>query len=72
MLKLISSNGVFPLTEYKDLVIESVLEYDDRTLSFSVPIDVMPGELMHENYIQTEQDEFVIKEINAEDRLGKC
>lgn len=67
MLKLISSNGVFPLTEYKDLVIESVLEYDDRTLSFSVPIDVMPGELMHENYIQTEQDEFVIKEINAED-----
>ncbi len=70
MLKLIDGSGnSFPLVQYQDLVIESVLKYDDKTLSFSIPIDAMPDELMHENFIRTQQDEFVIKEINTDSDL---
>lgn len=53
-----------PVTKYKDLKVERVLDYDDRTLSFSVPINVMPEDMLLENYIQTENDEYVIKQIS--------
>lgn len=70
MLKLIDGSGnSFPLVQYQDLVIESVLKYDDKTLSFSIPIDAVPDELIHENFIRTQQDEFVIKEINIDSDL---
>ncbi len=70
MLKLIDGSGnSFPLVQYQDLVIESVLKYDDKTLSFSIPIDAVPDELIHENFIRTQQDEFVIKEINTDSDL---
>ncbi len=70
MLKLIDGSGnSFPLVQYQDLVIESVLKYDDKTLSFSIPIDAVPDKLIHENFIRTQQDEFVIKEINTDSDL---
>lgn len=53
-----------PVTKYKDLKVERVLDYDDRILSFSVPINVMPEDMLLENYIQTENDEYVIKQIS--------
>lgn len=53
-----------PVTKYKNLKIERVLDYDDRTLSFSIPINVMPEDMLLENYIQTENDEYVIKQIS--------
>ena len=53
-----------PVTKYKDLKVERVLDYDDRTLSFSIPINVMPEDMLLENYIQTENDEYVIKQIS--------
>ena len=56
-----------PVTKYKDLKVERVLDYDDRTLSFSVPVNAMPEQMILENYIQTETDEYVIKQININD-----
>lgn len=56
-----------PVTKYKDLKIERVLDYDDRTLSFSIPVNAMPEQMILENYIQTETDEYVIKQININD-----
>lgn len=56
-----------PVTKYKNLKIERVLDYDDRTLSFSVPVNAMPEQMRLENYIQTETDEYVIKQININD-----
>ena len=56
-----------PVTKYKDLKVERVLDYDDRTLSFSVPVNAMPEQMRLENYIQTETDEYVIKQININD-----
>lgn len=52
-----------PVTKYKDLKVERVLDYDDRTLSFSIPVNAMPEQMILENYIQTETDEYVIKQI---------
>ena len=56
-----------PVTKYKDLKVERVLDYDDRTLSFSIPVNAMPEQMILENYIQTETDEYVIKQINITD-----
>lgn len=56
-----------PVTKYKDLKVERVLDYDDRTLSFSIPVNAMPEQMILENYIQTETDEYVIKQININD-----
>ena len=56
-----------PVTNYKDLKVERVLDYDDRTLSFSIPVNAMPEQMILENYIQTETDEYVIKQININD-----
>lgn len=58
-----------PVTTYKDLKIERVLDFDDRTLSFSIPIKAMPKDMMLENYIQTQSDEYVIKQISIN---GSC
>ena len=65
MLKLLNSQRQVmpPVTKYKDLKIERVLDYDDRTLSFSIPVNAMPLDMMLENYIQTQEDEYVIKQI---------
>lgn len=56
-----------PVTKYKNLKVERVLDYDDRTLSFSIPVNAMPEQMRLENYIQTETDEYVIKQININD-----
>ena len=67
MLKLIDGSGnSIPLVQYENLMIESALEYDDKALSFSMPAEIVPVELVHENFIRTQKDEFVIKEINSE------
>ena len=65
MLRLLNSQRQVmpPITKYKDLKIERVLDYDDRTLSFSIPVNAMPVDMMLENYIQTQEDEYVIKQI---------
>lgn len=65
MLRLLNTGRQVmpPVTKYKDLKVERVLDYDDRTLSFSVPINAMPEQMILENYIQTEHDEYVIKQI---------
>lgn len=65
MLRLLNSQRQVmpPITKYTNLKIERVLDYDDRTLSFSVPINAMPEQMILENYIQTERDEYVIKQI---------
>ena len=58
-----------PVTIYQNLKIERVLDFDDRTLSFSIPIKAMPKDIMLENYIQTQSDEYVIKQISIN---GSC
>lgn len=65
MLKLLNAQRQVmpPVTIYTELKVERVLDYDDRTLSFSIPIPAMPTEMKLENYIQTETDEYVIKQI---------
>ena len=65
MLRLLNAGRQVmpPVTKYKDLKIERVLDYDDRTLSFSIPVNAMPVDMMLENYIQTQEDEYVIKQI---------
>lgn len=69
MLRLLNAQRQImpPVTTYNDLRIERVLDYDDRTLHFSVPVCAMPEEMTLENYIQTKDDEYVIKQINAKD-----
>lgn len=66
MLRLLNAGRQVmpPVTIYKDLKIERVLDFDDRTLSFSIPISKMPVDMILENYIQTENDEYVIKQIS--------
>lgn len=66
MLKLLNAQRQVmpPVTIYTELKVERVLNYDDRTLSFSIPIPAMPAEMKLENYIQTKADEYVIKQIN--------
>lgn len=65
MLRLLNAGRQVmpPVTKYTNLKIERVLEYDDRTLSFSIPVNAMPVDMMLENYIQTQEDEYVIKQI---------
>ena len=65
MLRLLNSQRQVmpPITKYTNLKIERVLDFDDRTLSFSVPINAMPEQMILENYIQTKRDEYVIKQI---------
>lgn len=65
MLRLLNSQRQVmpPIIKYTNLKIERVLDFDDRTLSFSVPINAMPEQMILENYIQTEHDEYVIKQI---------
>ena len=69
MLRLLNAQRQMmpPVTTYTDLRIEHVLDYDDRTLYFSVPVCVMPEEMKLENYIRTKEDEYVIKQINLND-----
>lgn len=65
MLRLLNAGRQVmpPVTKYKDLKVERVLDFDDRTLSFSIPVNAMPKQMILENYIQTERDEYVIKQI---------
>lgn len=69
MLRLLNAQRQMmpPVTTYTDLRIERVLDYDDRTLYFSVPVCAMPEEMKLENYIRTKEDEYVIKQINLND-----
>lgn len=69
MLRLLNAQRQMmpPVTTYTDLRIERVLDYDDRTLYFSVPVCAMPAEMKLENYIRTKEDEYVIKQINLND-----
>lgn len=66
MLRLLNAQRQImpPVTTYTDLRIERVLECDDRTLYFSVPVCAMPEEMKLENYIQTKEDEYVIRQMN--------
>jgi len=64
MLKLYDLNRVpVPLTKYQDLKIESVLSTNDKTLSFSVPLEYAKG-IKEEYYLRTGTNEFVIKECS--------
>ena len=60
------SGKVSPLTEYKDLYIEEVLDYGDKTLGFSVSQGIVDN-IELEDYIVTKTDEYVIKQINDSD-----
>ena len=51
------------LRVYKDLCIESVLDLDDKTLSFSAPLRNVRGIIVPECYIETKDDRFVVKEV---------
>ncbi len=66
MLRLLDKNKVplKGLRVYKDLCIESVLDLDDKTLSFSAPIRNVRGYVENETYIETKEDRFVVKEVN--------
>lgn len=64
MLRLISLTGEqIPLTEYKNLTIESVLAYGDKSLSFEMPLEC-GKDIKEEYYIRTQTDEYVIKELS--------
>lgn len=51
------------LRVYKDYCIESVLDLDDKTLSFSAPLRNVRGIIVPECYIETKDDRFVVKEV---------
>lgn len=56
------------LVNYKDLVIESILESGDKTLSFSYPkTSKYYFDIEEEGYIRTKENEYVIKEKNVQD-----
>ena len=63
MIRILDKNKtpLMGLVDYKDLCVESVLELDDKTLSFSVP-SVLQIPIVLEGYIETKEDRFVIKE----------
>lgn len=65
MLKILDKNKVplKGLRVYQDLCIESVLDLDDKTLSFSAPLRNVRGILAPECYIETKEDRFVVKEV---------
>lgn len=65
MLKILDRNKVpvKGLKKYDDLCIESVLELDDRTLSFSALYRNIRNAVVNEGYIETRTDRYVVKEI---------
>ncbi len=70
MIKYVSADGIIrPINIYKDLCIEKTLEYGDSKLSFSVPVD-MEQTMMLEDFVRTETDEYVIKQVNADTSNG--
>lgn len=67
MLRYKDKSGIVsPITKYKDLYIEKVLDYGDKTLSFGVNQSVV-NKIELEDYIITKTDEYVIKQINDSD-----
>ena len=66
MLKLLNSSKTFlrHITEYTDLKIESELENGDKTLSFS--IRGKPTGIQNEQYICTQTDRYVVKEVEPD------
>lgn len=64
MLRILDKNKtpLMGLVDYKDLCVESVLELDDKTLSFSIP-SILQVPIVLEGYIETKEDRFVIKEV---------
>ena len=67
MLRYKDKNGIVsPITKYKDLYIEKVLDYGDKTLGFSADQSVV-NKIELEDYIITKTDEYVIKQINDSD-----
>ena len=65
MLTILDKNKVplKGLRVYKDLCIESVLDLDDKTLSFSAPLRNVRGFIVPEGYIETKEDRYVVKEV---------
>lgn len=65
MLRILDKNKVpvKGLRVYKDLCIESVLDLDDKTLSFSAPLRNVRGIIAPECYIETKEYRFVVKEV---------
>lgn len=65
MLKILDKDKapVKGLRVYSDLCIESVLDLDDKTLSFSAPLRNVRGIIVPECYIETKEDRFVVKEV---------
>jgi phage minor structural protein len=59
-------NKIEFLPYFKDRSIVSVLSTGDKTLSFSYPIEKSEN-LIEENYIRTESDEYVIKQTKTKD-----
>lgn len=67
MLRYKDKSGIVsPITKYKDLYIEKVLDYGDKTLSFGADQSVV-NKIELEDYIITKTDEYVIKQINDSD-----
>lgn len=65
MLRILDKNKVpvKGLRVYSDLCIESVLDLDDKTLSFSAPLRNVRGFIVPEGYIETKEDRYVVKEV---------
>lgn len=66
MLKILDKDKVpvKGLRVYQDLCIESVLDLNDKTLSFSAPLRNVRGILTPECYIETKTDRYVVKEVS--------
>lgn len=66
MLKLLDKNKapLKGLRVYRDLCIESVLDLNDKTLSFYAPIRNIRGYIVPESYVDTKEDRYVVKEVN--------
>ena len=70
MLKLLNESGamVALLTQLMDYSVESDLSTADKLISFKVPKTAISRALMkQESFLQTEIDEYVIKEVNTSD-----
>ena len=65
MLKILDKNKVplKGLRVYQDYCIESVLDLDDKTLSFTAPLRNVRGFIVPEGYIETKEDRYVVKEV---------
>ena len=63
MIKIYDTSKTFikNLSAYKDLSIESVLENGDKTLSFTYL--GKQTDILNEYYIETEEDQYVVKEV---------